>query len=501
MPGRKRAIIIVFKGQGEEEVKQQAFNPFLPSYEYVPDGEPHIFGDRIYLYGSHDRFNGYTFCLNDYVCWSAPIDNLGNWRYEGVIYSRDKDPNGKRNKILYGFAAPDMCRGMDGRYYLFYFMGDGFIKVAVCDEPAGEYQYHGIVRYSDGTPLGKRGEPKMFDPGIFVDDDGRIYLYSGFGLQSNPILLNGEKPSEHGAMVFELEPDMLTIKPESSNVRYIGVKGIREGMGTPYEGHEFLEASSMRKFQGRYYFIYSSYQSHELCWAVSDSPTHGFHYGGVLISNGDIGYEGRKKEDALNYTGNIHGSIIEIRGKYYVFYHRQTNKKQFSRQACAEEIRFENGMFYQAEMTSCGLNEGPLAGKGYYEARIACNLRSKNGTRFYGAFKGIRRKEPFFTQTGKDRENNPEQYIANMRDGARAGFKYFQMENNKEILVNGKGSAKGEMLVYTSETGAPVAKIPLLPTKQLQNFCGRMHGAYGMQKLMFEYRGTGYFDFYGFELK
>ena len=52
----------------------QAFNPYLPGWEYTPDGEPHVFGGRVYVYGSHDRFNGHAFCLNDYVCWSALAD-------------------------------------------------------------------------------------------------------------------------------------------------------------------------------------------------------------------------------------------------------------------------------------------------------------------------------------------------------------------------------------------------------------------------------------------
>ena len=70
------------------KVKKQAFNPYLPSWEYIPDGEPYVFGDRVYVYGSHDYFNGYVFCMGDYVCWSAPVDDLGNWRYEGVIYPK-----------------------------------------------------------------------------------------------------------------------------------------------------------------------------------------------------------------------------------------------------------------------------------------------------------------------------------------------------------------------------------------------------------------------------
>jgi hypothetical protein len=438
--------------------------------------------------------------MNDYVCWSAPLDDLGNWRYEGVIYSRKKDPHGSWNKIQYGFAAPDMCQGPDGRYYLYYFMGDGYIKVAVCDQPAGEYEYYGIVTYEDGIPLGKKEEPKMFDPGVFVDDDGKIYLYSGFGLLSNPILLHGEKPTEHGPMVFELEPDMLTVKQNSEKVHYIGVKGIKEGKGTEYEGHEFLEASSMRKFHGIYYFIYSSYLSHELCYAYSDNPVSGFRYGGTLISNGDIGYQGRGTEQALNYTGNIHGSLIEINGKYFVFYHRQTNRKQFSRQACAEEIKFQDGKFQQTEITSCGLNNGPLSGKGTYEARIACNLISKKGTKFYGAFKGLKGIHPYFTQTGKDREDNPDQYIANMRDGAVAGFKYFRFEDTKRIQIYGNGNASGKMIVSTEWNGKSVAEIPIVPSKERKEYSADMLPITGIQPLYFRYEGQGAFDFHQFVL-
>ena len=70
-------------------MKKQAFNPYLPSWEYIPDGEPYVFNGRVYVYGSHDFYNGYVFCMGDYVCWSAPVDDLGNWRYEGVIYKKD----------------------------------------------------------------------------------------------------------------------------------------------------------------------------------------------------------------------------------------------------------------------------------------------------------------------------------------------------------------------------------------------------------------------------
>jgi putative transposon-encoded protein len=50
-------------------MKKQGFNPYLPSWEYIPDGEPHVFDGRVYVFGSHDRFGGHTYCPNDYVCW------------------------------------------------------------------------------------------------------------------------------------------------------------------------------------------------------------------------------------------------------------------------------------------------------------------------------------------------------------------------------------------------------------------------------------------------
>ena len=93
-------------------------NPYLPSWEYIPDGEPHLFDGRVYVYGSHDKAGGWVYCLNDYVCWSAPENDLSDWRYEGVIYRKDQDPNNPGGwQCLY---APDVTRGPDGRYYLYY---------------------------------------------------------------------------------------------------------------------------------------------------------------------------------------------------------------------------------------------------------------------------------------------------------------------------------------------------------------------------------------------
>lgn len=92
--------------------QQQGFNPYLPSWEYIPDAEPYVFEGRVYVYGSHDRFNGHAFCLNDYACWSAPEDNLADWQYEGVIYRTTDDPlNPEGSMCLY---APDVTKARTG---------------------------------------------------------------------------------------------------------------------------------------------------------------------------------------------------------------------------------------------------------------------------------------------------------------------------------------------------------------------------------------------------
>lgn len=433
----------------------QCFNPYLPDYEYVPDGEPHVFDGRIYVYGSHDLFNGKGFCLGDYVCWSCPEDNVKEWRYEGVIWKKSDDPKNKKGQPMY---APDVCRGFDGRYYLYYFIGSmGIIGVAVCDTPAGKYKFYGYVHHPDGTIYGeKKGDIFQFDPGVFTED-GKVYMYTGFAPVFNPFIPTKGKPLAHkGPVCAVLKSDMLTVE----NTYNIGVKSKVNGKGTPYEGHEFFEASSMRKINGKYYFIYSSYLGHELCYAISDNPVSGFEYGGTIVSIGDVGLRGIKGiKDAANFTGNTHGSIVcDKQGNYYIFYHRQTNGHCFSRQACAEKIKIEaDGSIKQVEVTSQGLNGKPLKGEGEYSSAIACNLTCKKGGAFYLMFK--RRGRPYFTQTGVDRNDNPDQYIKNISNGTCIGFKYFDFENTDKVSVKITGKAKGKFIV--SDESKQVAEIPV----------------------------------------
>lgn len=478
---------------------KQAFNPYLPSFEYVPDGEPYVFGDRVYVYGSHDKFNGEFYCVNDYVCWSAPIDDLGNWKYEGVIYQKEQDPMGQTG-TRYLFA-PDVQQGPDGKYYLFYaFDFLGVMAVSVSDTPAGKYEFHGHIKYKDGTLLGSReGDAFQFDPGVLVDDDGKVYLYSGFcPADFSWDQFDMEEPIIKGGMVIELEPDMITVKEDP---RYI-LPDKRRGAGTDFEGHEFFEAPSMRKIGDTYYLIYSSFKNHELCYATSKSPIGNFQYGGTIISNGDIYLDGRTDEDALNYTGNNHGSIVEINGKWYVFYHRQTNKHQFSRQACAEEIQIESdGSIKQIEMTSCGLNGGPLVGKGEYPAYIACNLLGRNGAVRYEFGYHIDESHPYFTQEGEDREDNPNQYIANLNEGAIAGFKYFDLKDVSKISVETRGAGKGELCVSTALQGGELVTIPISPAQEWGISSVPLKVDDGVHALYFTYHGDGAIDLNSFTLE
>lgn len=461
-------------------MKKQGLNPYLPSWEYIPDGEPHVFNNRVYVYGSHDRFNGHVFCLNDYVCYSAPIENMGEWRYEGVIYKKSDDPlNPDSRMCLY---APDVTIGPDGRYYLYYALDKvSLISVAVCDTPAGKYEFYGYVHYSDGTRLGEReGDPYQFDPGVLTEGN-TTYLYTGF-------CAFGDK-SRKGATVTVIGPDMLTILEEPALV----VPSQPYSNGSGFEGHEFFEASSIRKKGDTYYFIYSSIVMHELCYATSKNPTKGFTYQGVIVSNNDIHIDSYKPaEKPMNYSTNNHGSIVEINGKWYIFYHRNTNGSWFSRQGCIEQIEFlDDGTIPQVEMTSCGSNGGPLVGRGEYQAYLACNLFIDEES-LQKNFTGTWIIDPFpkITQDGKDGDEEIG-YISNMKDSATAGFKFFDCKGIKKVKIKVRGYCNGAFEVKTSWNGVALGNIPVDFTNIWTVYSADIEIPDGIQALYFTYTGDG----------
>ena len=455
-------------------MKKQAFNPFLPLNEYIPDGEPHVFGDRVYHYGSHDREGGWTFCMDDYVVYSAPIDDLADWRCEGVSYRAEQDPDYSEYKYMY---APDVVCGNDGRYYLYYCMAGEYgyggysrpISVAVSDKPAGPFEYLGHVKYPDGSVMMKY---VCFDPAV-MNDNGTIRLYYGTqydyeerdDFDTNPEYLEietgmfgktreqileyrkhpescpsgnpNDKDSINGAVMAVLEDDMLTVKEAPHHIIPYKVKG------TSFEAHPFFEGSSMRKVGDTYYFIYSSWQNHELCYATSKYPDRDFVFRGTVVSNGDVGYNGRTVKEKTNMTGTTHGSIIEINGQWYVFYHRLTHKSDYSRQACAEKISIDkDGSVKQVEVTSCGLNSGPLEAKSgcRYPAVIACNLT--NGHMPHGSNSVYQAEFPNVTNIGEDR------FIAEIEDGTLIGYKYFNFENVNTVSVTARIETAENKVVY-----------------------------------------------------
>lgn len=343
-------------------------NPILPLWEYVPDGEPRVFGDRVYLYGSHDKAGSDRFCDDKLKVWSAPVNDLNNWVCHGVSFSLKGDAertagiDGLENCYLY---APDVVE-KDGEYYLFmYVFGSGGI-VAKSDKPEGPFKLISAYEYSEEDA----GDDGVFnDPGVLVDDDGRVYIYYGF------------ERSYFG----EINPDNM-IEIKKGSLKY-------DMAGGDDEERKFFEASSIRKIGDTYYFIYSPKIGSRLAYATSKSPEGPFEYRGYIIDNG-VDYPG----------GNNHGSICCINGQWYIFYHRMTNGTIMSRRACAEKIEIlPDGTIPTVEMTSLGF-EKSLDPYKITPAEIACVLKG-------GA---IVTELDTFTRV-----------ITNITNGCVIGYKYF----------------------------------------------------------------------------
>ena len=483
-------------------MRNQVYNPFLPIWETIPDGEPHVFEGRLYLFGSHDMEGGQRYCQQgNYVSWSAPTDDLSDWRYEGVIFEAKQDPRVQGE--LCDLYAPDVVRGNDGRYYLYYCISGGAsdtvadthntpIGVAVCNTPAGRYEYLGFVRNPDGSPY-LRYLPH--DPAV-INDNGTIRLYHGYALsmkaaeghgahngQSMPdfrsmsaetrrkFLLPAEEMLFHrsaeelatytedimGANVVNLADDMLTVCSEPKRI----LPGQLMAYGTEFEGHAFYEASSIRKVGERYYFIYSDENSHSLAYAISRYPDRDFQFGGVLISNGDVGLNGRKEADRLSQTANNHGSIEQVNGRWYVFYHRHTHNSTFSRQACAEPVEIaEDGSIVQVPCTSCGLNGGALKAEGNYPAVIACNLT--NGHMPHLANRVGDQDIPYITHSGEGKD--AVRFIANIQDGTWIVYKYFAFSGPVVLTIQARADGCGYFSVRLGESEQGKIDLPVTET-------------------------------------
>ena len=159
----------------------------------------------------------------------------------------------------------------------------------------------------------------------------------------------------------------------------------------------------------------------------------------------------------------------------------------------------KNGLFDTAEMTSCGLNGKPL-GLGRYEAGIACNLFAQQGAEKSVFFKNKNKTDlhPCILQDGEDRENDPWQYIHNLRDGSVAGFKYFECDCSSLVLTV-RGSA-GRIEVFSDLQKEPVGSVAVNESTQLSEYA-LPFTCQNKTAIYLKFRGSGSMDLYALELK
>ena len=421
-------------------------NPYMPLWEHVPDGEPRVFthhGEtRIYVYGSHDTERT-EYCGRDYVVWSAPVTDLTDWKCHGTCYQAEDD------SILY---APDVVR-KDGVYYMY----------------AAERKGSRIMVARSETPWGPFTDPVEtelgFDPGVLVDDDGRVYAYWGFCK----------------AYCAELNGDMATIRP--GTLRENPIPHCR-AQWAPEDGHtgreSFFEASSPRKILGKYVYIYSRRVNepvpelgiHEDCngflsYVWSDHPLDGWQPGGdISFNGGEILTDGQGRGTMTYRWGNNHGSVMEVNGQWYVFYHRQTGRDEYSRQAMLEPvdvaagkdgsihigcIEYREGEAVSSrpvEMTSQGPQINGIDARKWISAGYACHLHGG--------------KEDAWIEPVYEQREDVSAPVKNITDGTVAGFRYLQFGRStpKRLRALVKTDGKCEVSVRLDKPDGPeIAKF------------------------------------------
>lgn len=406
-----------------ERKRIQGANPYMPLWEHVPDGEPRVFeykGEkRIYLYGSHDTMKT-EYCGPDQVVWSAPVSDMTKWTCHGVCYTASD------GGMLY---APDVVQKGD-TFYMYVAEARGSrILVAESKNPAGPFVN------ARPTELG-------FDPGVLVDDDGRVYAYWGFC----------------GCACAELNDDMATIKEGTLRMNPMGHAKTDWNPDTEFINYEdgFFEASSPRKVLGKYVYIYSKRYNTPveklgvfedcngfLSYKYSDKPLDDFKAGGDISFNGGEIIELEDGSHQMTYQwGNNHGSIMEVDGQWYIFYHRQTGVNEYSRQAMLEPIEValgEDGHIYigkinyeekngkkvpvssgVVEMTSQGPHLDGLDAYSIISAGYACHIYNKAAV-----FEPGTCEKPYIMPV-YEKTDDASSPVVNISDKTTVGFRYLQ---------------------------------------------------------------------------
>ena len=423
-----------------------AANPILPLWEYIPDGEPYAFEDpdnpgktRVFLYGSHDTLiTGY--CGRDYTLWSASLDDINHWRCNGVVFRSNKDANGeplsKSGDVLWDPDAQEVT-GKDGKktYYLFPFTVRARERLGMATKssrPDGPFE---VCNWSKSDPRSVVGLGVQL--ATFVDDDGRAYAYIGkdvgFGSE--------------GVSAVELDTTtMCTRKPGTAVHKDIVSSWRQKGEARYFEG------PSMRKIGGKYVLVYCRHTADgefglgsdycTLAYAYSDSPVGPFTYGGTLIDlrGRETGPDGKTRITAQP-GGNTHGSLCEINGQWYVFYHRHTGTDEFSRQAMAARVDVKvdkrpggRVAISEAEYNCLGFETEGLDPFAIHAAGIASHYtgpepaRHKTKFTYSGPYpapfrcNGYAARDPYGPDVNRCA-------LVHCTDGSVAGWKYFNFNN------------------------------------------------------------------------
>ena len=476
-------------GSGERSV-----NPFLPSNEFIPDGEPRVFGDRVYLYGSHDIAGARTrMCAGDYVCYSAALDNLARWRNDGVIFRRLQDPYvrsvaHKRDPLgtVSGLFAPDVIR-IDDTYFLYYGVGmsrSGF-GVAAATSPTGPFEYVGRVRYpeadkppgwrddQDGVEDGDwafgkgagpfhRGRPSLseypYDPAL-LSHDGRLFLYFG--------LVN--------CSVVELDPaDKRTVVRNMTTGEYVTpifrstlARHARALTSGRRRETAFINGPSIREIDGRFWLSYYAAGGGGfmgMYHAVADDPLGPFQEVGPLVSLGNAWKN--TPPGPTDRVGNTHGGMFQANGTWYQIYHRQAAD---GRQACATPLKHApHGGFAHAEYTSMGFDSSALDAFRVWPAYIACHLVGPRGPRRrFRRPSIVLREDPRGTVDESGRRTL--QVVSRTYRGGTVGFKYLDFgaaRGGHTVLAELDARNSGRLQVYVDapHTGTLIATLPIPAT-------------------------------------
>ena len=400
-------------------------NPYLPLWEYIPDAEPYVFEDpdnpgkyRLYVYGSHDTLKT-AYCGTDLVVWSAPVEDLSDWRCDGVIF--ESVVNGTAD-VLY---APDVALVEENgkkTYYLYPNNQSWGRTTMVCksDRPDGPFE---VVNWKEGSTTETEGV-LGFDPAVFVDDDGSVYGYWGFveswwgklDEDNMSALKEGETskrniPSYDQMTAFDYDPTQFNIVQDEN----VGKWG-------------FFEASSIRKVGNKYVFIYSrnglpeeptGKNYSQLAYGYSDSPEGPWKWGGIIVdAMGEIIPNENGGYDRTFAGGNTHGSICEINGQWYVFYHR--NLHTYARQAMVEPITVEWDEESVADGGEVRISMAEVTSNGFFIEGLNPYVKHSAGIVCY--LTGGASITPAYSE---DTTTLP---VVNIRNGVIAGIKYFNFD-------------------------------------------------------------------------